>query len=149
MENSCDHHDEDKFLASKTWNKIIDSASKIGYREGIEDGSSTVFQDGFDRGYRDGFKTAFLLGTYKGISDQLTKKLKHPEEIENILSDTKKSVCYLCETQSSADKSSESIVEVENCQSEHYNKISKILQDYFDPILKVNSINPSMLNVHT
>lgn len=122
---------------------------QVGYREGIEDGSASVFQDGFDKGYKDGYKTALLLGVYKGIACQLAKDVKHPEEIANVLSDTKRGICYLCKTQTANEKVSKPIIEVENCQSEHSSKILKILADYFDPILKEHNIDPSLINVHT
>jgi hypothetical protein len=111
----------------------------------------SVFQEGFDRGYKDAFKTAFLVGVYKALANCTVKNLEHPTEIENILSSAKKGLCYICETEAkeATDLSIKPISEVESCQAEHSDKILKILQNYFHPLLKEANINHDFSNFYT
>ncbi|NP_001161252.1 uncharacterized protein LOC100313522 isoform X1 [Nasonia vitripennis] len=151
MENLTDHNDEDSLeLASKTWNRVIDSASKTGFREGIKDGSMSVFQDGFDRGYKQAFRVTFLLGVYKGLANSMMKDVQLPLQVENILSKSKKGLCYLCEIESKGTTVApdQSIDEIENCQKDHPDKILQILKDYFDPLFQEQNIDLSLLDLH-
>ncbi|XP_011504353.1 PREDICTED: uncharacterized protein LOC105367360, partial [Ceratosolen solmsi marchali] len=136
--NLSNNNEETFELASKTWNRVINSATKTGYREGIKDGSLSVFQEGFDRGYKVAFKTSFLIGVYKALANCIATNLEHPMEIENILHATKKGVCYLCETKTKEDKDmhEKSISEIECYQTEHSDRILKVLQNHYNPLLK-------------
>ena len=108
----------------------------------------SVFQDGFDRGYKEAFKITFLIGIYKGLANCLIKELDHPTEIENLLSKTKRGICYLCEMEikDAADVPEKTIVEIENCQKEHSSKILKSLEEYFHPLLKKHNIDLDLFN---
>ena len=122
---------------------------QTGFREGVEAGSTSVFQEGFDEGYKDAFKATFLIGVYKGLANALDKDLKHPEEIENILSQAKKGICYLCAnniTNSSDTNSKYTFSQIKNCQKHHFGEILKTVQDYLDPILIKANIDIDFLH---
>lgn len=71
----------------------------------------------------------------------MTKESEHPEEIQSILSDTKKGVCYLCKLELSGSKNSFEETDIQSCQKEHTEKTLKILQDYFEPQLRKKEID--------
>jgi len=74
-----------------TWNKILRDAEKAGYRDGVGEGKSSVFQQDFDRGYEDGFRNAYKLGLIKGGLRGNAKVIEDPD-----LERTRKGNCVLC-----------------------------------------------------
>ncbi|XP_047360482.1 uncharacterized protein LOC124953317 [Vespa velutina] len=92
--------DEDLFIGYKNWDRLITAASTIGYKEGIEDGQESVFQEGFDMGYKDAFNTAFMLGKYKGLISSMQQNMELSSVVKDILHETKKGICYICNEES-------------------------------------------------
>ncbi|XP_046829548.1 uncharacterized protein LOC124428969 [Vespa crabro] len=92
--------DEDLFIGYKNWDRLITAASTIGYKEGIEDGQESVFQEGFDMGYKDAFNTAFMLGKYKGLINSMQQNMELSSVVKDILHETKKGICYICNEES-------------------------------------------------
>ncbi|XP_035727971.1 uncharacterized protein LOC118444127 [Vespa mandarinia] len=92
--------DEDLFIGYKNWDRLITAASTIGYKEGIEDGQESVFQEGFDMGYKDAFNTAFMLGKYKGLISSMQQNMELSSVVNDILHETKKGICYICNEES-------------------------------------------------
>ncbi|KAL7301541.1 hypothetical protein TKK_0005973 [Trichogramma kaykai] len=143
MNEQDEMQDEDTLeIASKTWKRSMNAVSTQGFREGREDGSMSVYQEGFDKGYVDAFKISFILGAYKGFLKQLGKDVKFPEEIKIMLDQSKKGMCYLCANESTKPLDGyKNIDEIRNCQREHAQKIIKIIKDIMDPLLNESKID--------
>ncbi|KAH0556599.1 uncharacterized protein LOC123274601 [Cotesia glomerata] len=132
--NDSSEIDETLEVASKTWDRVIETANKTGFREGVDVGSEAVLQEDFDRGYVDGFKIAYILGKYKGLANSLFKNIEHPKEINDILEKTRRGACHICESQYSGVIQDQAKILAKH--EEHTLKICKILQGYFEPLLK-------------
>ncbi|KAF7990843.1 hypothetical protein HCN44_000648 [Aphidius gifuensis] len=141
-----DHNSDDESLelGSKSWNRIFTAAIKTGYREGVEEGSSTVLQSDFDIGYVDGFKIAFILGKYKAIANLYLKDTQHPQEIIDILNTTKRGACYICKLEQNSENLDPQAIEL---HKEHTTKILNKLYDYFLPLLKNKNIDLAKMNI--
>ncbi|XP_043271490.1 protein YAE1 homolog isoform X2 [Venturia canescens] len=141
-----DHSDSEDSLmiAQKSWTRVIDAASKTGYRDGIEEGSQAVLQKDFDQGYEDGFKAAFELGKYKGLSSIYFKDHAHPDEIVGILEKTRRGACHICISESkeraSGDENSSTTKIIED-HRKHVESRLKVLREYFEPLMKEKRIN--------
>ncbi|XP_014467664.1 PREDICTED: uncharacterized protein LOC106740795 [Dinoponera quadriceps] len=145
MENdSYSAEDDDSLdIASKCWKRVIDTATKTGYREGIQDGADSVLQKGFDIGYEDGFKTAFMLGKYKSLSLVLLSGIKHPVDVAITLDKTKQGICWICSMESqniTCNYESISFSEVLNNQRKHSTEIINKLHEHFQSVLKEPNI---------
>jgi len=147
MDYSSDSEDSLE-LAAKTWNRVVEGASKTGYREGIEEGTQAVFQGDFDKGYEDGFKAAFELGKYKGLAAAFSKDYKHPEYIEEILDKTRRGACHICILESKdkgIDGSNLSSTDILADHAKHVVATIRILHDYFEPFMKERGIDINQL----
>ncbi|XP_015120984.1 uncharacterized protein LOC107043846 isoform X2 [Diachasma alloeum] len=126
--------DEALELGSRTWNRVMESASKTGYRDGIDDGSQEVLQSDFDVGYEDGFKTSFILGKYKALA-ALNPQTK-PPEIERILEATRRGACHICELESSGEINQLQSPEGIKNHKAHVTKVIDKLNEYFSQLLE-------------
>ena len=121
----------------------------MGYREGIDAGSDSILQDGFDSGYAEAFKISFALGQYKALATALPEEVKIPKEIEDILSMTRRGACVLCKTKpqtyirkktkeklEKSENSQESLEDVIKTQREHSAHTIQTLYEYFAPLFK-------------
>ncbi|XP_051166712.1 uncharacterized protein LOC127284998 [Leptopilina boulardi] len=135
---------EELEIGERTWKRAVESAGKSGYREGMDDGSDAVLQEGFDVGYAEAFKTAFALGMYKSMAKALPDDVKIAPEIVEILRTTDTGACVLCKTEpsvSSRRKTEEKTLEqVLKAQREHSAHTIKTLYDYFVPLLKQHNV---------
>ncbi|XP_033217334.1 uncharacterized protein LOC117173064 [Belonocnema kinseyi] len=133
-------------IAEKAWQKSVESAKKIGFREGIDAGSDSVLQEGFDTGYAEAFKIAFALGVYKALATALPEEVKIPQEIQDILSMTRRGACVLCKTEpqiqsrkkskEESESSEKSLEDVIKSQREHSVHTIQTLYEYFEPLFK-------------
>ncbi|XP_078034607.1 uncharacterized protein LOC144468775 [Augochlora pura] len=132
-------------IAAKDWNRVINAAKKIGYKEGIEIGSDAVFQEGFDKGYEEGFKSAFNLGKFKSLLNTVSQDVKYPEDIKEILDKTRRGACHICfmESQNPNYGTQKLFAHVINEQREHSAKIMQRLCQYFHLRVKDLNINES------
>ncbi|XP_063977556.1 uncharacterized protein LOC135162722 [Diachasmimorpha longicaudata] len=130
--------DEAIELGSKTWDRVIESASKTGYREGIDEGSQQVLQADFDVGYEDGFKTSFILGKYKALA--ALNPQKNPPEIERILEATRRGECHICRLESSGEINQLESAEAIKQHKGHVIGVIKKLNDYFAPLLEEKNL---------
>lgn len=134
-------------LSEKNWNRVIDAATKAGYREGIEEGKQSVFQEGFDIGYEDALKTAFLLGKYKGLATGLNGHLNTSSPVNEILEKTRRGACYICvkESEKGKDKAEDYIEpplqELRNEQKIHSEKVIGTLHEHFENLLKERGLS--------
>lgn len=134
MESCLNESDVEDFsnLASKEWNRIIEAAKKHGYREGVEDGADSVFQEGFDKGYKEAFETAFLLGKFKSLLNAMPRDIEHPQNIKKILDKTRRGACRVCATESQDTSDVEkSFTEIVNEQRLHSVSVLQTLYEYF------------------
>ncbi|OAD56917.1 hypothetical protein WN48_02442 [Eufriesea mexicana] len=128
-------------IATQEWNRITDAAKKIGYREGVEDGSNSVFQEGFNIGYREGFQTAFILGKFKSLLNTIPQDVSHPQNITENLDKTKRGACHLCITDTNnAQKIFSKII---NEQRLYSGRVLQTLYQYFQPYVKQLNISES------
>ncbi|XP_043462152.1 uncharacterized protein LOC122498475 isoform X2 [Leptopilina heterotoma] len=115
-----------------------------GYREGMDDGSDDVLQEGFDLGYVEAFKTSFAIGIYKSMAQALPKTVEISKEIEEILRTSDTGACVLCKNTvsvSSRRKTEEKTLEqILKEQRQHSAHIIKMLYDYFVPLLKEHNV---------
>lgn len=140
---TCEY-DESLNIAARNWNRIMEAASKMGYKEGIEMGSESVFQDGFDKGYEDGFKNAFILGKYKSLQNSASCSTKYPTDIAEILKKTRQGDCYICKKS----KDTNDIVQTEKPlamivseQMVHTKSTVRGLYEYFQPVIQQSCLN--------
>lgn len=132
--------DEDLSIATKNWNRLVTSASTVGYKEGLEDGQESVFQEGFDKGYEDAFNIAFTIGKYKGMVSSIQRNVQIPSNINDILNESRKGVCYIC-NEESQEKNLDNFIEdmpfadIQKQQKKHSTNVIETLNKYFEPIL--------------
>lgn len=129
-------------IAQKDWSRVINAASKAGYRDGIEDGSESVFQEGFDKGYEDAFKTAFVLGKFKSLLNVTDEK--HPSEIKQILDKTRRGACNICKLESQQQKEDVDKMpfsEIVTQQKMYSEEVIKKLHEHFKHIIERLSMN--------
>ncbi|PBC33919.1 uncharacterized protein LOC108003963 [Apis cerana] len=145
MENSINELDiEDSLkIASKEWNRIINAATKDGYREGIEDGSNSVFQESFNNGYKEGFQIAFILGKFKSLLNIISRDVEHPQNINEILDKIKRGICHICVTEFQNINDQKIFSEIINEQRSYSLKVLQTLYQYFQPYVKQLNINES------
>ncbi|XP_076656602.1 uncharacterized protein LOC143361242 [Halictus rubicundus] len=120
-------------IATKDWNRVINTAKKVGYKEGIESGSDSVFQEGFDKGYEEGFKTAFNLGKLKSLLNTIAQDTEHPQDIKEILDKTRRGACHTCSMVSKNPnyETDKPFSEVIDEQRQHSTKIIQRLCQHF------------------
>ncbi|XP_066598105.1 uncharacterized protein [Prorops nasuta] len=138
--------DESLKIASKNWDNIVNSASKIGYSNGVLDGSNEVFQEGFDIGYKEAFNSAFTVGIYKSCLTKLPKN--HPDNIRDIIKKINQEECYIC-VNNLEDELNLSSMNLENIIEEQRKlsvKTIKELHQYFEPFMKQQGIDISTFN---
>ncbi|EFN79931.1 uncharacterized protein LOC105187314 [Harpegnathos saltator] len=144
MENDSYSQDDDSLdIASKSCKRVVDIATKTGYREGVQDGEDSVLQESFDIGYKDGFKTAFILGKYKGLSHALSSNIKHPVDIAATLDKTKRGICWICKMESentTYNYENISFSEILKNQKKHSTEVLNKLHEHFQPVLKESNI---------
>ncbi|XP_014606203.1 PREDICTED: uncharacterized protein LOC106787934 [Polistes canadensis] len=138
--------DEDLFIGYKNWDRLVAAASTIGYKEGIEDGQESVFQEGFDMGYRDAFNNAFKLGKYKSLTSSIEENIQLPSVVKTILSETKKGMCYICNEESlskNVDRQIEDdlFVDIVEKQKTHSKDVIEILHQNLESVLIKNNID--------
>ncbi|XP_011303496.1 yae1 domain-containing protein 1 [Fopius arisanus] len=131
-------NDETLDLASRTWSRVMESASKAGYREGVDEGSQEVLQSDFDVGYSDGFKISFLLGKYKALAALNPEKI--PPDIQKILEATRRGECHICHLESSGEINLLESQEVIRAHRDHITKIIHKLKENFSPLLREKNI---------
>nr|XP_012228952.1 PREDICTED: yae1 domain-containing protein 1 [Linepithema humile] len=133
--------DESLQIASKCWERVMNAASKTGYREGVQDGADSVLQEGFDIGFKDGFETAFTLGKYKSLAATLSSTSKHPTDIAAILEKTRRGACHICSAESQNPNIHDMpFSEILKDQKTHSTKVINRLHEYFEPILNNSNI---------
>ncbi|XP_076166818.1 uncharacterized protein LOC143146417 [Ptiloglossa arizonensis] len=132
-------------IAAKDWNRITNAAREVGYREGIQNGSDIVSQEGFDKGYIEAFKTAFILGKFKSLLNIMPQNIKHPQNINKILDKTRRGACYICvlESQNRNDDTQKPFSQIINEQKSHSIKVIEKLYQYFKPYIKDLNIDES------
>lgn len=142
--------DEDLCIATKNWNKLVTTSSTVGYKEGIEDGEESVYQEGFDTGFKDAFNVAFTLGRYKGLMSSIQQNAQLPSNINSILNETKKGICYIC----NKEKQNKNLDgQIENMQfadilkeqKTYSTNVLKTLYKHFKPIMSENNIDDHKL----
>ncbi|XP_033328195.2 uncharacterized protein LOC117221384 [Megalopta genalis] len=134
-------------IAAKDWDRVINAAKKIGYKEGVENGSDAVFQEGFDKGYEEGFKSAFNLGKFKSLLNTVTQDIKYPQDVKEILDKTRRGACHIClmESQNPNYETEKLFSQVIDEQREHSTKIMQRLCQYFHLNVKDLNINESTI----
>lgn len=118
----------------------------MGYREGIDEGSESVYQDGFDKGYEEGFPIAFALGKFKGLSTLLPNNVQHPSKIKQILEKTRRGECYVCSLESDPKKvmspgTKEEFQSILCKQVEHSEETIETLKKYFQTVFKDQEVD--------
>lgn len=126
-------------VATKNWNRIVETATKTGYREGREDGSESIYQQGFDKGYEEAFKTAFALGKFKSLMLSMPPDTKYPPDVREILNLTRRGACYICKVKNeeNIEFEEESMSEILHSQRQHSVKIIERLRQYFGPVTQI------------
>ncbi|KAL2738393.1 yae1 domain-containing protein 1 [Vespula maculifrons] len=142
--------DEDLFIGYKNWNRLITAASTIGYKEGIEDGEESVFQEGFDMGYKDAFNIAFMLGKYKGLISSTQQNVELSSFVKNILHETKKGICYICNEESQSKDINEQtedipFIDLVEKQKTYSKNVIKTLHKNLELIMIKNNIDVEKL----
>lgn len=133
--------DESLRVASKCWERVMNIASKTGYREGVQDGADSVLQEGFDVGFKDGFETAFVLGKYKSLIATLSPTSKHPADIAAILEKTRRGACHICSVESqNPDIHDMPFSEILKDQKTHSARVINRLHEYLEPISNNSNI---------
>lgn len=137
--------DESLDIATKDWDRVINTAKKVGYKEGIESGSDSVFQEGFNKGYEEGFKIAFNLGKLKSLLRIVAEDTEHPQDIKEILEKTRRGACHICSmvSQNPNYETDEPFTQVIDEQRKHSRKIMQRLCQHFHLNAKDFDINES------
>ena len=147
MDNSKNSSETEDSLdiAAKSWNRIINAAKTSGYREGVENGSNDVFQEGFDKGYEEGFKTAFILGKLKSLINAMPRNTEHPQHINDVLDKTRRGACYICvtESQNTDENIQKPLSQIVNEQRAHSTEHIQALRHYFQSYVKELNIDQS------
>ncbi|KAI4492078.1 hypothetical protein M0802_010086 [Mischocyttarus mexicanus] len=138
--------DDDLFIGYKNWDRLVAAASTIGYKEGIEDGEESVFQEGFDMGYKDAFNNAFKLGKYKGLISSIQDDIQLPSIVKTILSETKKGICYICDEETlskNVDRQTEddTFVNIVEKQKTNSKNVIETLHQNLESVLIKNNID--------
>ncbi|XP_011882421.1 PREDICTED: uncharacterized protein LOC105570076 [Vollenhovia emeryi] len=139
--------DDSLEVASKSWERVMDTAAKIGYREGIQDGGDSVLQEGFDIGFKDGFEAAFPLGRLKGLAVAATPTREHPAHVLAALDKTRRGACRICDVGSSNQREGIAFERALDEQKIHSMEVLARLHMYFEPILKKLGIDINMLDI--
>ncbi|XP_032686891.1 uncharacterized protein LOC116851530 [Odontomachus brunneus] len=146
-DDSYSAEDDSLDIASKCWQRVINTAAKTGYREGIQNGTDSVLQEGFDIGYEDGFKIAFMLGKYKSLSLASSSTIEHPADVTVTLNKTKRGVCWICSMESqnkSCNYENISFSKVLDNQRKYSTDVINRLHEHFQSVLKESSIETSL-----
>lgn len=123
--------------------KFLNIFLKDGYREGIEDGSNSVFQESFNNGYKEGFQIAFILGKFKSLLNIISRDVEHPQNINEILDKIKRGICHICVTEFQNINDQKIFSEIINEQRSYSLKVLQTLYQYFQPYVKQLNINES------
>ncbi|CAH2045291.1 unnamed protein product, partial [Iphiclides podalirius] len=81
--------DEIRSISARTWMRTVDSISKVGYSDGVNDGEANTYQTSFDSGYEQGINFGFHLGIMDAKAQDLPT--------QNVIVRDRRSInCQIC-----------------------------------------------------